>query len=97
MPRLQRPLCAARLERAGQRGGKRAAGPSMSTGPGWMTCSARVPRYLGRTPGAGAKRSSMLLSFERPAPAGHRLGSRERFREARTSGGRPAFKPPRGP
>ena len=33
---------------------------------------ARLPYYLGSTTGAGRNYASMLLSFERPAPAGSR-------------------------
>jgi hypothetical protein len=88
VPRLQRPLCAARLERAGKRGGKRAAGPSTSTGPGWMTCSARVPLLLGVHARCGRQLSSMLLSFERPAPAGHRGAAQRLARPADAEAGR---------
>lgn len=65
------------------------AGPSMSTEPGWMA-SRRVRRrcYLrwpaggaARTPyGAQANYPSMLLSFERPAPAGARLDALQKAR-----------------
>jgi hypothetical protein len=50
--------------------GYRALGPSTSTEPGWMVASGAVaPCYLGVTGGCDHKRSSMLLSFERPVPA----------------------------
>ncbi len=54
-------------------------GPSMSTEPGWMAAQDELSYYFGifaiggRTPfGAQANDPSMLLSFERPAPAGSR-------------------------
>jgi hypothetical protein len=45
------------------------AGPSMSTEPGWMAAPGVPLCYLGGGAGRGHKQSSMLLSFERPAPA----------------------------
>ena len=42
-------------------------GPSMSTEPGWMSAEGEGRRYLWRDPDAGTNKSSMLLSFERPA------------------------------
>jgi hypothetical protein len=56
-------------------------GPSMSTEPGWM--AVRVPALLlGRRMQAGRNYPSMLLSFERPAPAGSREeASRRRDRQ----------------
>jgi sRNA-binding carbon storage regulator CsrA len=47
-------------------------GPSMSTEPGWMVAATRIPHYLGIGPASTANYASMLLSFERPAPAGSR-------------------------
>ena len=47
-------------------------GPSMSTEPGWMAASARARYYLRAQPAVAAINPSMLLSFERPAPAGVR-------------------------
>ena len=44
----------------------------MSTEPGWMAALASSSRYLERTSACGRERSSMLLSFERPALAGPR-------------------------
>ncbi len=49
-------------------------GPSMSTEPGWPTVDRRVRRYLRTAPSSVANKASMLLSFERPAPAGRREG-----------------------
>ena len=47
----------------------------MSTGPGWIAAPAWIPSYLGVAPAKAASSPSMLLSFERPAPAG-RVASR---------------------
>jgi hypothetical protein len=47
-------------------------GPSMSTEPGWMASCREHPCYLGFATGRGRNDASMLLSFERPAPAGAR-------------------------
>jgi hypothetical protein len=47
-------------------------GPSMSTGPGWMAASRTAPFLLGGPDGRDRNDPSMLLSFERPAPAGPR-------------------------
>ena len=78
------------------------AGPSMSTEPGWNARAARAPYYFGAqlsragpsrgtsAPlGAQANDASMLLSFERPAPAGFQRG-RVRAR-ARCTRSRPAL------
>jgi len=46
-------------------------GPSMSTEPGWMAVRRASPLLLGVATGAGRNDASMLLSFERPALAGH--------------------------
>jgi hypothetical protein len=46
-------------------------GPSMSTEPGWMAAQ-RLSPLLGQRHGTAANDPSMLLSFERPAPAGIR-------------------------
>jgi hypothetical protein len=48
-------------------------GPSMSTEPGWMAVSSRASLTTwGARSGEAANDPSMLLSFERPASAGHR-------------------------
>jgi hypothetical protein len=47
-------------------------GPSMSTEPGWMAVVRKPPYYLGSAVDQAANDPSMLLSFERPAPAGTR-------------------------
>ena len=44
----------------------------MSTEPGWMTVGRRAPPLLGAERTAGTNDASMLLSFERPPPAGDR-------------------------
>ena len=47
-------------------------GPSMSTEPGWMAAVEHARYYLRSAPARAANDPSMLLSFERPAPAGTR-------------------------
>ncbi len=47
-------------------------GPSMSTEPGWMAAERLKPPTWGRGRESAANDPSMLLSFERPAPAGSR-------------------------
>jgi hypothetical protein len=47
-------------------------GPSMSTEPGWMAARGALSYYFGSSAGKAANDPSMLLSFERPAPAGGR-------------------------
>ena len=52
-------------------------GPSMSTEPGWMTAFRACPFLLGDHNRARSQNDpSMLLSFERPASAGHRWSTR---------------------
>ena len=75
-PRGRRPACAQPVLRK-QRMGTRPAmskriGPSTSTEPGWMAAAGEPPYYLGSAVGQAANDPSMLLSFERPAPAGSR-------------------------
>jgi hypothetical protein len=58
-------------------------GPSMSTESGWMAVARDALATWGGT-GAGRNYPSMLLSFERPAPAGVRVdASQRRDRSAR--------------
>src|SRR5947209_5852974 len=59
----------------------------MSTEPGWMPAADGRPLLLGASRRRRHKRSSMLLSFERPASAGPRA---ERNKRAFARSGAPA-------
>jgi hypothetical protein len=72
-------------------------GPSMSTEPGWMAAVEHARYYLRSAPARAANDPSMLLSFERPAPAGTREDASTRRRDRKARGHRPAFTPLHGP
>jgi hypothetical protein len=69
-------------------------GPSMSTEPGWMAALRTSSLLLGEDGGTRPQRSSMLLSFERPASAGHHEVTIE---VTDKRGDQPTFTPLRGP
>jgi hypothetical protein len=71
-------------------------GPSMSTEPGWMASQAALLYYFGNSAGVAANDPSMLLSFERPAPAaGREDTSQNDVTDMR--GDRTAYTPLHGP
>jgi hypothetical protein len=72
-------------------------GPSMSTEPGWMAASRGLRYYLRSALCQRPQNDpSMLLSFERPASAGHREDASKQTRPS-TRGDQPAFTPLHGP
>ncbi len=70
-------------------------GPSMSTEPGWMAATPSVSLLLGeRARQRPQNDPSMLLSFERPASAGHRAITNKVIDQR---GDQPAYTPLHGP